>query len=92
MTELHPDHLRLIALIRDHDDTNGNAPDPDGKIAGYDSFALTGAAGHRAQLFAQGFGNLRKTLGPQQQEELVRLLATMWRDGFAVGARSQRDA
>lgn len=90
MTDLHPDHLRLVALIANHDEANGNASDPDGKIAGYDSFALTGAAGHRARLIAEGFGTLRKTLTPQQQQDLIRLLTTAWRDGFAVGARSQQ--
>lgn len=92
MTEPSPDTLRLVALIANHDDANGNTPDPDGKIAGYDNYALTGAAGRRAQLMLEGHGTLRKTLAPQQQEELVRLLAAMWRDGFAVGARSQSPA
>ncbi|ANZ13371.1 hypothetical protein SNOUR_43695 [Streptomyces noursei ATCC 11455] len=63
MTQPHPDNLRLIALITDHDQATGNAPDPAGKVAGYDSFALLGAAGHRAQLMLEGHGTLRKT-GP----------------------------
>ncbi|MFI6282908.1 hypothetical protein [Streptomyces sp. NPDC050988] len=90
MTQTHRDNLRLIALISAHDQTNGNAPDSDGKIAGYDSFSLLGAAGHRAQLMFEGFGTLRKTLNPRQLEELHHLLAAMWMDGFAVGARSQQ--
>ncbi|MGW3954619.1 hypothetical protein ACWEKM_27640 [Streptomyces sp. NPDC004752] len=90
MTQTHRDSLRLIALISTHDQTNGNAPDPEGKIAGYDSFSLLGAAGHRSQLMVEGFGTLRKTLNPQQLDELHGLLASMWMDGFAIGARSQQ--
>jgi hypothetical protein len=82
----HPDTFKLLAAIKDHDDRGGNTTDPDGKVAGIDAFALLGAAGARAKLMAEGFGALRKTLSPQQQEELVRLLAAMWRDGFVVGA------
>lgn len=36
----------------------------------------------------EGFGTLRKTLSAQQLDELQQLLAAMWKDGFAVGARS----
>lgn len=90
MTQPHPDSLRLAVLIDAHDKANGNASDNDGKIAGFDDFALAGAAGHRAQLMLEGHGALRKTLSPQQIDELRRLMAAMWRDGFAVGASSQR--
>lgn len=89
MTQPHPDSLRLAALIAAHDEATGNAPDSNGKIAGYDNSALLGAAGRRAQLMLEGFGTLRKTLAPQQINELWELLAVMWEDGFAVGARSQ---
>lgn len=41
---------------------------------------------------AQGFGTLRMTLNAQQLDELQQLLAAMWKDGFAVGARSQQPA
>ncbi|MFH8257569.1 hypothetical protein [Streptomyces roseolus] len=84
---LHPDFLRLVALLADHDETNGNHPATDGTIAGYDSFALLGAAAHRAQLMTEGFGTLRKTLNAQQLDELQQILAAMWKDGFAIGAR-----
>jgi hypothetical protein len=89
MTQPTPDAFRLVALIDAHDKANSNTPDSSGKIAGFDSFALTGAAGHRAQLMIEGHGTLRKTLTPQQIDELTRLLAAMWRDGFAVGVSSQ---
>lgn len=92
MPSLHPDFLRLVALLADHDETNGNLPAEDGTVAGYDSFALLGAAAHRAQLMAEGFGTLRKTLSAQQLDELQQLLASMWKDGFAIGARSQQPA
>jgi len=82
----HPDTLKLVAAISDHDERGGNTTGPDGKVAGVDAFALLGAAGARAKLMAEGFGTLRKTLSPQQQDELLRLLAAMWRDGFIVGA------
>ncbi|MFD7958465.1 hypothetical protein ACFV4X_33935 [Streptomyces ardesiacus] len=88
----HPDSLRLAALLADHDESNGNLPAADGTIAGYDSFALLGAAAHRAHLMTEGFGTLRKTLNAQQLDELQGLLAVMWKDGFAVGARSQQPA
>ncbi len=90
MSQPTPDTFRLVALIDAHDKVNGNTPDGSGKVAGFDSFALTGAAGHRAQLMIEGHGTLRKTLAPQQIDELARLLASMWRDGFAVGVRSQQ--
>jgi hypothetical protein len=90
MNHMTPDNLLLVALIDAHDRSNGNTPGPDGKIAGIDSFALTGAAGVRAQQMLEGHGALRKTITPEQQQELVRLLAAMWCDGFAVGARSQQ--
>ncbi|GAA2720562.1 MULTISPECIES: hypothetical protein [Streptomyces] len=86
----HPDFLRLVALLADHDESNGNLPAADGTIAGYDSFALQRAAAHRARLMAEGLGTLRKTLNAQQLRELQQLLAAMWKDGFAVGVRSQR--
>lgn len=86
MTEPHPDAFKLIAAVRDHDERGGNATGPDGKVAGVDAFALLGAAGTRARMMAEGFGNLRKTLNPQQQQELEQLLTAMWRDGFVVGA------
>ncbi|MGW3390532.1 hypothetical protein [Streptomyces cinereoruber] len=89
---LHPDFLRLVALLSDHDETNGNLPAADGTVAGYDSFALLGAAAHRAQLMTEGSGTLRKTLSAQQLDELQKLLAAMWKDGFAIGARSQQPA
>ncbi|MCQ1577241.1 hypothetical protein [Streptomyces parvus] len=90
MTPIHPDSLLLATLINTHDQTNGNAPDSKGKIAGYDSSCLLGAGGHRAQLMVKGFGTLRKTLNPRQLEELHHILAAMWKDGFAVGACSQQ--
>jgi hypothetical protein len=90
MNQPTPDNFRLAALIDAHDKANGNNPDSSGKVAGYDSFALTGAAGHRAQLMIEGHGTLRKTLTPRQIDELTQLLAVMWRDGFAVGVRSQQ--
>ncbi|RSS37447.1 hypothetical protein [Streptomyces sp. WAC08241] len=89
MTQPHPDSLRLVSLIFDHDEAGGNSPDQGGKIAGYDSFALLGAAAHRANLMLEGNGTLRKTLTPEQLRELRDLLAAMWKDGFAVGARSR---
>lgn len=89
MSQPTPDNFRLVALIDAHDQANGNAPHSDGKVAGFDSFALTGAADSRAQLMIEGHGTLRKTLAPQQIDELTQLLAAMWRDGFAVGVRSQ---
>ncbi|MER5372761.1 hypothetical protein [Streptomyces sp. NPDC002553] len=92
MPSLHPDFLRLVALLADHDETNGNLPAADGSIAGYDSFALLGAGAHRARLMAEGFGTLRKTLNGQQLHEFQQLLAAMWKDGFAIGARSQQPA
>ena len=38
----------------------------------------------------KGYGTLRKTLSPEKIDELTQLLAAMWKDGFAVGARSRR--
>ena len=89
MNQPTPDNFRLVALIDAHDKADGNSPDSSGKVAGFDSFALTGAAGHRAQLMIEGHGTLRKTLAPEQIDELTQLLTAMWRDGFVVGARSQ---
>jgi hypothetical protein len=82
----HPDTFKLLAAIRDHDERGGNTTGPDGKVAGVDAFTVLGAAGARAQVMAEGFGSLRKTLNPQQRQELERLLAAMWQDGFIVGA------
>ncbi|MEV8092639.1 hypothetical protein [Streptomyces nigra] len=88
----HPDSLRLAALLADHDESNGSLPAADGTVAGYDSVALSRASAHRAQLLAETHGTLRKTLGPRQFAELQQLLAAMWEDGFAVGARSRHPA
>ncbi|MFK4272563.1 hypothetical protein [Streptomyces milbemycinicus] len=85
----HPGSWRFAALIAVHGQANGNSPDPAGKIAGYDSLALLEAAGHGAQQMLEGHGTLRKTLNPQQIDELRRLLAAMWQDGFTVGVRSR---
>ncbi|WP_331731953.1 hypothetical protein OG613_49130 (plasmid) [Streptomyces sp. NBC_00015] len=90
MTQPHPDNFRLRALLAEHDQSNGNAPGPDGKIAGYDSFSLLGAAGVRASMMFEGFGPLRKVLPPEHHEEIIKIMAALWKDGFAVGARSQQ--
>ncbi|MER5889686.1 hypothetical protein ABT160_38165 [Streptomyces sp. NPDC001941] len=90
MTSLHPDFLRLVALLAEHDETDGNLPAADGTIAGYDNFALLGAAAHRALLMAEGLSTLHKTLNAQQGHEFLQLLSAMWTDGFAIGARSQQ--
>ncbi|MFB6984571.1 hypothetical protein ACNPQN_32605 [Streptomyces sp. NPDC056297] len=90
MPQPSPDNFRLIALLRDHDHSNGNEPGPDGKLAGYDSSSLLGAAGVRAKMMFEGHGTLRKILPPEHHEEVIRLMAAMWRDGFVVGARSQQ--
>lgn len=90
MPQPHPDNRRLIALLHNHDQSNGNEPGPDGKLAGYDSFSLLGAAGVRARMMFEGFGNARKILPPEHHDEVIRLMAALWRDGFVVGARSQQ--
>lgn len=86
---MHPDSLLLVALIDAHDRANGNTPDSSGNVAGINSSALTGAAGHRAQQMFDGYGSMAASLNPQQKKELVQLMAALWKDGFAVGARSQ---
>jgi len=90
MTQPHADNFRLVALLAEHDQADGNNPGPDRKIAGYDSFSLFGAALVRAQTMFEGYGTLRKVLPPEQHEELIQLMAALWQDGFAVGARSQQ--
>lgn len=87
---MHPDSLLLVALIDAHDRTNGNTPDSDGKTAGIDDFALIGAAVRRAQQILDGYGSMIANLEPQQKEDLAKLMAALWKDGFAVGARSHR--
>lgn len=87
---VHPDSFRLIALIKRHDDNEGNAPDAEGRTAGYDRFALTGAAAHRGTLLLEGFDPLRKTLAPRQVDDVLRLLTAAWLDAFAVGASSRQ--
>ncbi|MFD7884057.1 hypothetical protein ACFV3N_16660 [Streptomyces bauhiniae] len=86
---VHPDSLRLVALIKEHDDGEGNAPDRNGKTSGFDRTALLGAAAHRGNLLYENFGPLRKTLTTKQADEVLRLLAAAWLDGFAVGGRAQ---
>lgn len=87
---MHPDSLLLAALIDAHDHANGNTPDSNSNIAGINTFALTGAAGARAQQMFDDHGSMAASLNPQQKKELVQLMAALWKDGFVVGARSQQ--
>lgn len=92
MTRFEQDSRTLGALIDDHDRALGNGIDQDGKTAGYNHVALLGAAGVRAKQLLEGHGILRQTLSPQQTDELLEFLVVMWRDGFAIGVRSQQAA
>ncbi|MFJ5635234.1 hypothetical protein ACIQF5_21685 [Streptomyces goshikiensis] len=90
MTQHRSDSVRLIDLLTEHDRTNGNEPDSDGRTAGYDSFSLLGAAGVRSRMMFENYGPLRQVLAPEHHEKVIQIMAAMWKDGFAVGARSQQ--
>lgn len=90
MPQPHSDNSRIKTLIHEHDRADGNQPGPDGKLVGYDSFALFESALIRARTMFEGYGPLRKTMPPERHDEVIRLMAAMWQDGFVIGARSQQ--
>ncbi|MEU5196070.1 hypothetical protein AB0G86_18770 [Streptomyces scabiei] len=90
MTHQPSDSVRLADVLAEHDRAHGNTPDPDGKIAGYDQSPLLSVAKSRSRMMFEDRGPLRKVLAPEHHEELIQLMAAMWQDGFAAGARSEQ--
>lgn len=78
----HPDTFKLLAALEEHDRRQGAAVDADGKTTGVDQFSLMGAGAYRSRQLFENFSPLRQTLSPHQVHEVIRLMASMWMDGF----------
>jgi hypothetical protein len=75
----------LVGVLREHDEKQGNVPDSNGRIAGIvDNLSLSEAAHCRIREFLKESGT------PAGRAQLEALLATVWADGFAVGALAAR--